>query len=62
MVDETESFFNEILRDDLGVATLIDSNFAMLNRRLAEHYGIPGVVGEQMPKASFPREPIAAAC
>ncbi|HZK81435.1 MAG TPA: DUF1592 domain-containing protein, partial [Humisphaera sp.] len=54
MVDETESFFNEILRDDLGVATLIDSNFAMLNRRLAEHYGIPGVVGEQMRKVLLP--------
>ncbi len=54
MVQETESFFKEMLREDLGVATLIDSSFAMLNRRLAEHYGIPGVVGEEFRKVSLP--------
>jgi hypothetical protein len=54
MVDETESFFNELLRKDLGVAMLIDSDFAMLNRRIAEHYGIPGVVGEEFRKVALP--------
>ncbi|HSU69421.1 MAG TPA: DUF1592 domain-containing protein, partial [Tepidisphaeraceae bacterium] len=41
MVGETEAFFDEMLKSDLGVGTLIDSDFAMLNRRLAEHYDIP---------------------
>ena len=54
MVAETESFFDEMLRGDLGVATLIESDFAMLNRRLAEHYGIAGVSGEEMRKVSLP--------
>lgn len=54
MIGETESFFAEMLRDDLGAATLIDSDFAMLNRRLAEHYGIAGVVGEQFRKVTLP--------
>ncbi len=54
MVKETESFFDEMLRNDLGVATLIDSDFAMLNRRLAEHYGIPGVSDEQFRKVILP--------
>ena len=47
MIGETHAFFEEMLRRDLGVKTLIDSDFAMLNRRLAEHYDIPDVVGEQ---------------
>ncbi len=54
MVAETEAFFGEMLRADLGAATLIDSDFAMLNRRLAEHYGIPGVTGEHMRKVMLP--------
>ncbi len=54
MVDETEAFFDEMLRADLGVSTFIDSDFAMLNRRLAEHYNIPGVVGEQIRKVQLP--------
>lgn len=54
MVTETESFFTEMLRADLPVANFIHSDFAMLNQRLAEHYGIPGVEGEQFRKVSLP--------
>ena len=54
MVEETESFFNEMLKEDLSISNFIDSHFAMLNRRLAEHYGIPGVQGEQFRKVSLP--------
>jgi hypothetical protein len=54
MVDETEHFFREMLRGDLTVATFIDSDFAMLNRRLAEHYGIAGVIGEEIRKVALP--------
>ncbi|HZK81814.1 MAG TPA: DUF1592 domain-containing protein, partial [Humisphaera sp.] len=54
MIGETEAFFNEMLKNDLGVATLIDSDFAMLKRRIAEHYGIPGVVGEAFRKVPLP--------
>ncbi len=45
MVRETELFFNELLKDDLGAAHLVASDFSMLNGRLAAHYGIPGVDG-----------------
>ncbi len=54
MVDETESFFNELLHNNLSVTNLIDSDFAMLNRRLAEHYGIPNVTGEEFRKVQLP--------
>lgn len=45
MVEETRSFIREILHKDLSLANLIDSDWAMLNDRLAEHYGIDGVEG-----------------
>ena len=40
MVGETEAFFTEILHHDLPVANFIHSDFLMLNRRIAQHYGV----------------------
>lgn len=54
MVAETEAFFTEMLKADLPVSNFIQSDFVMLNRRLAEHYGIPGVEGETLRKVSLP--------
>ncbi len=54
MVKETESFFRELLAKDLPVTNFIHSDFVMLNARLAEHYGIPGVRGEQFQRVSLP--------
>ena len=53
MVSETEAFFSELLTHDLSVAQFIDSDFAMLNRRLAEHYDIEGVQGEQLQRVAL---------
>ena len=53
MLVETRQFFKHLIDANLGVANLIDSEFAFLNRRLAEHYGIPGVVGEHMRKVAL---------
>lgn len=43
MVAETTAFFRELLTHDLSVRNIVHSDFAMLNRRLARHYGLPGV-------------------
>ena len=45
MVRETQLFFEELLRHDLSLLNFVDSDFTMLNERLARHYGIPGVEG-----------------
>jgi hypothetical protein len=47
MVRETEGFFRHLLEHDLPVSNLIDSDFSLLNERLARHYGIPGVTGHE---------------
>lgn len=39
---ETQEFFGELLRQDLPVKNIVDSDWAMLNERLAQHYGVPG--------------------
>ncbi len=38
MLRETRGFFDELLRKNLSVLSFIDSDWAMLNQRLAEHY------------------------
>ncbi|MGB8170311.1 MAG: DUF1592 domain-containing protein, partial [Chthoniobacteraceae bacterium] len=53
MVQETEAFFAEMLRENLSVSNVIQSDFAMLNSRLAAHYGIDGVAGEGLRKVSL---------
>jgi len=39
MIGETQEFFAELVRRNLGVTNLVASDFAMLNERLAMHYG-----------------------
>lgn len=41
MVSETESYFSEMLRENQPLDQFLDSDFAMLNRDLAVHYGLP---------------------
>jgi hypothetical protein len=48
MVRETREFFDELLRADLSVMSFIDSDWAMLNERLAGHYGLAGEDGRPL--------------
>jgi hypothetical protein len=50
MREETEEFFNHIVTENRPVKELIAPGYAMLNDRLAEHYGIRGVKGGQIRK------------
>lgn len=43
---ETELFFEEVLRQDRSILDFIDGRYTYLNERLARHYGIAGVRGE----------------
>lgn len=48
MIAETVSYFGEVLHNNLSVQEFLDSDWTMLNERLATHYGIEGVRGESM--------------
>jgi len=53
MLAETRAFFGHLVEENLSVTNLIDSDFTFLNRRLAEHYGIEGIEGEQIRKVKL---------
>ncbi|MFM9010768.1 MAG: DUF1592 domain-containing protein [Planctomycetota bacterium] len=54
MLDESYAFFTQLLGKDLPARSLVHSDFAMLNERLAEHYGIPGVKGPAIRRVDLP--------
>ncbi len=53
MVQETQSFFRELLRHNLSALNLLSSDFTMVNERLAKHYGFEKVWGSQFRHVSF---------
>ena len=53
---ETAAFFKELIAKDLGVGNLIDSDFTFVNRRLAVHYGIDAVVGQEFRRVALPKD------
>jgi hypothetical protein len=54
MRSETELYFEHVLREDRSLLELVDSDYTFLNERLALHYGVPGVVGEQFRRVTLP--------
>ena len=53
---ETRLFFAELLRGDLPARNLVASDFAMLNERLAQHYGLPPVDGVALRRVALPKD------
>ena len=51
---ETELFVAATLREDRGVADLLNANYTFVNERLARHYGIPGVYGSRFRRVTLP--------
>ena len=50
MQRETELFFNDIVRNDKSIFELFSANYTFVNERLAKHYGIPNVSGDEFRK------------
>src|SRR5690606_7445506 len=45
---ETELLFADLINEDRGILSLLDSDYTWLNEQLAQHYGIEGVRGGYM--------------
>jgi hypothetical protein len=56
MPAETTRFFEEMLRADRRLTEFVHSDWSFLNERLAQHYGIPGVVGGEFRRVALPAE------
>jgi len=50
---ETELFFYHLVREDRSILELYNANYSFINQRLAEHYGIPNVLGEEFRRVEY---------
>ena len=50
---ETELFFDSIVREDRSVLDLLTASDTFVDQRLAEHYGIPNVLGNRFRRVSI---------
>jgi hypothetical protein len=57
-LEETRLFVAELLREDLPASSLIDSDFAFVNERLAAHYGLQGVSGATLRRVALPADSV----
>ncbi|MDZ7639217.1 MAG: DUF1592 domain-containing protein [Bryobacterales bacterium] len=53
MKRESELFFEAVLNEKRGLAEFLVADFTFLNERLARHYGISGVEGEEFRRVSL---------
>ena len=53
---ETQLFFANLVREDRSVLELYNADYTFVNERLAKHYGISGVVGDEFRRIEYPDE------
>src|SRR5579859_2582747 len=51
---ETEMFFDDAVKHDRSFLYLFTADSTFVNERLARHYGIPNVAGDQFRKVAYP--------
>ncbi|MSU33798.1 MAG: DUF1592 domain-containing protein [Pedosphaera sp.] len=56
MIVEGTEFFREVLEKNLSVREFLDSDWTVLNARLAEHYDIGGVKGDEFQRVALRAE------
>jgi hypothetical protein len=54
MRSETEKYFEHILREDRPLTEFLDSDYTFLNERLAKHYGMSNVLGDDFRLVKLP--------
>src|SRR5207247_6593322 len=47
MIGEATAYFHQVLAETLSLREFLDSNWTMLNARLAEHYEIPNITEDR---------------
>jgi hypothetical protein len=54
LVRETELFFDSIVREDRSVLDLLTADYTFANERVARHYGLPNVTGNNFRRVPVP--------
>ena len=55
MKEETIQFLSHVIRENLPLRNLIDSDFMLVNNAMAKHYGLPPVHGDEFKVVAVPK-------
>ncbi len=53
LIQETTTFVDQQVREDRSILDLVGADYTYINERLAEHYDVPGIVGQRLRKVTF---------
>jgi hypothetical protein len=57
MIKETELFFDSIVKENRSIMDFLDADYTFVNDRLAKHYGMGGIKGNEFRKVSLTDSP-----
>jgi hypothetical protein len=53
-IRESQLFFDSLVRDDRSLLDLLTADYTFVNERIARHYGIPNVIGQEFRRVQVP--------
>jgi len=56
MREETQRFVAYVIEEDRGIMEFLDADYTFLNERLARHYGIEGVTGDEFRQVQLSKQ------
>jgi len=56
MVRETQLFFENLVREDRSLLEIVSADYTFVNERLADHYGIEGIIGNEFQRVTYEDE------
>ena len=56
MIRETQMFFENLVREDRSLLELVSADYTFVNERLASHYGMEGIIGNEFQRVTYPDE------
>jgi hypothetical protein len=56
MIRETQLFFENLVKEDRSLLELVSADYTFMNERLANHYGIEGIIGNEFQRVTYKDE------
>ena len=53
MIRETQLFFENLIKEDRSLLEIVSADYTFVNERLAEHYGIEGIIGNEFQRVNY---------
>ncbi len=54
MIRETQLFFANLISEDRSLLEIMSADYSFMNERLADHYGIEGIIGNDFQRVTYP--------